>query len=465
MQPTHLANAISQCSNPHIIIIEDDPEVVVKQEPCIKEEPKQEEQNQRIKQLSHRQWKPKQIKMSELEGTLTSKMVEPKELKRAHAQSHQEVKDKQKNIIAFVKQTLKEANNCWNTGQYGQAAEFYSQVAYNGGAKTCLSKTSYIQVFRDLYLSHFEQWKKVECFKGKAELVEDARYSLDHYLKEEIKGDLRLSHFRDFSDTVFALAVKLVQDQCEVSFEHWVSLLTIYLDHPALIEMDAFENCVDDVLFNMTACISNLVEYHPGKSAELIARMKELLGHASLPQNLKEQYMKWLSSDWNDESTPKITTETVKKKKEVISTTDDEDTSAALYQRVDASEEAENIAVYLATVADVPEPAKKQKLVVAKTGDLLVDWLMIGDRFVQDVPMQANYGANNHQILMASPFAFGNGEGPQPLFVGPQPLNIEDEWETAEAMHMLANAQLPVINKRDREYDDLHQNDDKRRKF
>lgn len=467
MHPMQSTNRVTQRTYPEIIIIEDEPEVVVKQEPGIKEETKKEERNQKIKQVGRRsQWKPKEIKMSELEGTLTSKMVQPKDEKRVHTQSHQEVKDKQKNIIAFAKQTLKEANTCWDNRQYGQAANLYSQVAYYGGMKSHLAKASYIQVFRDLYLSHFEQWKTEESLKEKAAFIEDARYSLDHYLKEETNEDLRLTYFRNFSETVFEEAVKLVHDHCEISFEHWTSLFTIYLDHQALVGKESLNNCVDDVLFNMTVCIGNLVPLQLEGSAELVGRMKTLLGHASLPQNLKEQYMKWLSSDWSDQSAPNITTETVKKKKDVISPADEGDSGGDYDHRVDASEETESTAVFLATVAEEPESVVMQERVVPKTGDLLVDWL-IGEQSVQYVPMQAPYAVNNHLILMASPLAFGNDDGPQPLFVGPQPLNVEEELETAKAMYMLANGQYSAdLNpKRGREFDVVKQDDEKRRKF
>ncbi|CRX39139.1 hypothetical protein [Estrella lausannensis] len=429
MIPLNGANAANQCQYPEIIVIEDESEVVFKQEPVSIEENTEEKQNLRVGEVGRRCLKQKLINVSELEDTLTDKMKRMKDIKRAHSKPLKESGDRGKNTLSFVRQTLKEANRCWENQQFVKAAELYSQVAYHKEARRDLAKASHIQVFRDLYLSHLEIWKGSESVQEKAAAIDQARYSLNQYLKEEVNGVCRQSHFATFAHDVFELAVKLMQDQCEASFEHWDSLLAIYLEHPILVGVEAFKGCIDDVLYNMTACISNLAASHPNVSQELAERMRELLNHQSIPQDLKENYQRWLLIEWNVAIVEKAV-------------------------QVADGDNMEGMQVILATVVEEKEGAGEQNRVVSSTEDFLVDW-MLESGTAGDSP-------NPVQPMVFNPF-MNEGDEPQPLFDGPQPLFEDEEAEVVQAMHILVN--LNPVNrslKRSRESD--HDFGDKRRK-
>jgi len=191
---------------------------------------------------------------------------------------------KKKDIDRVAMKALQKADEAYDEGRFKKSAKRYAEFLNSPAAK-CMQMTS---VYHKLFLSYMSLW---ENEKSSLEKLKKACAELPSYFARESKEKDKIAIHADLSLKVFEYAVSILKDNPSESFKFWEVLSQLYFKHYDLIQN--FDAGMDDVLHNMTVCISN--EKNP---SDMIESLRKILAKPLVSQDSKALYSDWLEENY-----------------------------------------------------------------------------------------------------------------------------------------------------------------------
>ena len=166
-----------------------------------------------------------------------------------------------------------------------------------------ITSQSFCNLRKDLYLCYMNLWKNDSNLKNKEEWIFEACSALNMYLSLEKNNEDIEAFFNDFAGQLYFHALNLTNKQPDSAFKHWELLLKFDLKHNKLIEKNIFSGIIEDILYNMTVCLSNKEEKESGSSEFFKKTMKALLYNPLINLETQHHFQEWLNLNWNYEDT------------------------------------------------------------------------------------------------------------------------------------------------------------------
>lgn len=203
-----------------------------------------------------------------------------------------------------IKAKLDAAEISFKNSDFVNAAKAFKKIFRIENISTILSKDSYQQAFRLYCDSYLNLWKKEEDQELRNYSFKKAFSNLEKYLLNETNVEVKKKFFMWFAASVFEHSVTLIESNPYSSFKYFMCLLKTDLKHKKLISADLFKGYLDDILHNMTVCISEQ------NVARLVINMRnrmiEILKNPLIPAKQRETYQKWLNEKGKEELSGEI---------------------------------------------------------------------------------------------------------------------------------------------------------------
>ncbi len=204
-----------------------------------------------------------------------------------------------------LKANLKAAEKFFEKSDFLNASKECKKVLKIEDIDTMLSVESYRKAFQCYCDSYLNLWKKEEDQEVRNDFFKTAFSSLEKYLSKEKNVEESKKFFMCFAASVFEHTVLLIKNHPYSSFRYFSQLLKMDIKHKDLICDGHLNEYIDDILHNMTVCISE--QKSAGKVFNTMSnKMKKVLKGPLITDNQKNTYQKWLEQEWDDELVEEI---------------------------------------------------------------------------------------------------------------------------------------------------------------
>jgi hypothetical protein len=190
-----------------------------------------------------------------------------------------------------VKVGLAEMEKYFANSDFLNALETSKKILKIEGVDKLLVDNNYLNVFQCFCNSSLKIWENEKDQDVRNNFFKRTFSNIQKYLS---KDDSK-KFFMLFAASVYEHAVSLIVDRPYSSFKFFKHLLKMDLNYKDLIG-DDFNQIVDDILYNMTACISELKD-DVKKFNILCDKTEEYLNKPLIPVEKKEFFQKWLDTE------------------------------------------------------------------------------------------------------------------------------------------------------------------------
>ncbi|MBA2369680.1 MAG: hypothetical protein H0V82_11740 [Candidatus Protochlamydia sp.] len=235
------------------------------------------------------------IKIDELNNSINKNFITIKNPQRVgkkkYLDSNIDLTNLDNNVINIT-ETLNLANECYGQMSYAKAALLYESVIKKKINENYLAKSSSESILQDLYLCHFNLWKK-SSGNQKLKYLETASHSLFKLLTK-VKNQTTSNLFHAFAKDLYEDALKEIGKNNTLAFKNLLVLINFDLNFiDKIVDMD-INQLFDEILNNMTVCIYNDGDLNTTLVEEMFLF---LVGNKLIDKSLKTKYLSWLEDE------------------------------------------------------------------------------------------------------------------------------------------------------------------------